>query len=331
MSDYNWADTGTGARKNNYNTSITGSQSKPTLNTSVLKKQTMPVYGPPYTSPAPRNTNANSPVASNTATPTNISTPGGTYLGRYDENKSTAELLKEQDPRLYNEINDYIDELKAEANGDFDFVVKFLKRQFETALGNDDVAKADFLAKVANVTEERIGRIPYDYDLMTGREKEDLSRYLQQADADDARQRQQEKEFEAQQQLAIEKEQKQVREGANERGMLNSGIEQRQAKEAQTARETNVINPQQSTFAYQQAMRDFNRSSAVLQSGRNLEDLTTEARRAAQDSQYAYDYGTEKANLSLEQRLAEIERERSSQYRGGLALQTQVNMESPSV
>jgi hypothetical protein len=329
MTDYKWADTGTGAIRNNHNTSIASYQSQPTLNTSVLKKQTMPVYGPVYNPPTQQNTTTNSPVASSTNT--SVNTSGGSYLGRYDENKSSAELLKEQDPRLYSEINEYIDELKAEANGDYDFVVKFLKRQFETALGTDDVAKADFLAKVANVTEERVGRIPYDYDLMTGREKEDLNRYLQQADADDARQRQQEKEFEAQQQLAIEQEQKQVREGANERGMLDSGIEKRQSQEAQTTRETNVIEPQRSTFAYQQAMRNFDRSGAILQSQRNLADLTTDARRSAQDSQYSFDYGIEKANLSLEQRLAEIEREKSSQYRSGLALQTQVNMKDPVV
>ena len=227
----------------------------------------------------------------------------------YKQSEDLTNKIKTEDPELYNAINKYIDDLRDTAQGDYDFVVKFLKRQFETALGSDDTARADFYAKVANTLEERIGRIPYDYDLMTGREKEDIGRYLQQADAEDVRQRQQEKEFEAQQQLASEKEQRDVRYGANERGMLNSGIEKRQAEETKTARETNIIKPQRSTFAYQQAMRDFNRTGAILQSQRNLADLTTEARRSAQDSQYSYDYGTGQAKMRLEERLREIDRE----------------------
>ena len=235
----------------------------------------------------------------------------------YEHSQDLKNKIKDQDPDLYSAINKYIDDLKNEAQGDYDFVVKFLKQQFQTALGSDDKARADFYAKVANTLEERVGRIPYDYELMTGREKEDLNRYLQQADANDTRQRELEREFESQQELAVEQEQKQVREGANERGMLDSGIEKRQASEVSRARETNVIEPQRSTFAYQQAMRDFDRTGAVLQSGRNLADLTTDARRAGQDSQYSYDYGKGKASRDLSSRLAQIDREQRLELERG--------------
>lgn len=235
----------------------------------------------------------------------------------YEQTKDLKSKIKAEDPELYKAINKYIDDLKKEAKGDYNFVVKFLKRQFETALGTDDAALASFYSQVANTLEERIGRIPYDYELMTGREKEDLALYLDQQDKADTRQREQEAEFEAQQQLAGDKEQREIRESASERGMLDSGIEKRQAEEARQEREVNVINPQRSMFAYQQALRDMDRSSAVLQSGRNIEDLTTTARRGAQDSQYSYDYGVGRADLSLAQRLAEIDREKRLEFESG--------------
>jgi hypothetical protein len=166
---------------------------------------------------------------------------------------------------------------------------------------------------------------------MTGREKEDIGNFLKQKDMEDSRQRVQEQEFEAQQEMMSEREQKQIRDEANERGMLDSGIEKRQSQEARQYRDTMEINPQKSTFAYQQALRDDQRRLGLMQSDRNLADLTTSARRGAQDSQYSYDYGTQKADLSLSQRLAELERERKSQYRGGLALQTEETMRDPVV
>jgi len=240
--------------------------------------------------------------------------------------KNTAELLKEQDSKLYDEINQYIDELKGEANGDYNFVVKFLKQQFNTALGTDDQARAQFFSKVANQLESRIGRIPFDYDLKTGREKEDIANYLKTKDMEDSRQRTTEKEFQAQQDLASKTEQKQIRQDANTRGMLDSGIEKRQSQEATTKRQVEQITPQRSMFAYQQALRDEQARVAQMQSGRNITDITTDARRGGIDTQNDYTYGTEKANLSLERRLAEIERTKKSQMRGGLALQTTETM-----
>jgi len=239
---------------------------------------------------------------------------------------TTSELLQQQDKKLFDEINQYIDELKGEAKGDYDFVVKFLKKQFETALGIDDKARADFFSKVANQLEARVGRIPFDYDLKTGREKQDMADYLKQKDAEDANQRIQEKQFKEQQDLAAKQEKEKIQQGANTRGMLGSGIEAKQQQEATQARQTNIIEPQNSTFAYQQALRDEKLRLAQQQSGRTLEDLTTEARRTGEDTQNDYTYGTEKAGRDLATRLAEIERSKKSQMRQGLALQTTATM-----
>jgi hypothetical protein len=233
-----------------------------------------------------------------------------------------SELLQQQDPELFGEINKYIDELKGEAQGDYDFVVKFLKRQYQMALGTDDKARAEFFTKVANQLEERVGRIPYDYELKTGREKEDMATYLKQKDMEDTRQRTQESEFNKQQDLAIKEEQKAVVEGANARGMLGSGIQQRQQTEVQEKRNTNIIDPQKSLFSYQQAIRDEKARVAQVQSDRNLADITTEARRGGQDEQYKYDYGSESAQRTLEKRLAALERERNSSIGEGLSMLT---------
>lgn len=235
---------------------------------------------------------------------------------------TTAERLQDQDRELYDEINKYIDELKGYAQGDYDFVVKYLKKQFETALGTDDKARAEFFKEVSNTLEKRIGRIPYDYELKTGREKEDIANFLKAKDEEDTEQRKQEIEFQAQQELASTKEQKVVKEGANERGMLDSGIEKRQSQEVATDRKVNVIDPQERKFAFQQALRDEDRRLGKISSERNLADIKTEARRGGEDEQSNLEYGTEKAKKTLEERLAEIERSRSQQMRSGLAVQT---------
>lgn len=241
---------------------------------------------------------------------------------------TAGEQLQQVDQELYDEINQYIDELKGYAQGDYDFVVKYLKKQFTTALGSDDSARADFFAKVANQLESRVGRIPYDYELKTGREKEDLANFLKQKDMEDADQRKQEVQFKEQQDLASEKEQKQIAENANASGLLGSGIEKRQKTEAAKERKTNIEDPQQRIFAYQQALRDEQRRLGIQGSERNIQDITTSARRAGQDEQVTLDYGTEKAKRTLEERLAELRRTQNQQYRSGLALQTTSSLEN---
>lgn len=231
---------------------------------------------------------------------------------------SAAEDLQQQDSQTFDDINQYIDELKGEAQGDYDFVVKYLKKQFESALGTDDTARAEFFTKVSNQLEERIGRIPYDYDLQTGREKEDYANFLKEKDMEDTDQRAQETEFKQQQDLAAKQEQKQITEGANERGMLDSGIEKRQQAEVAEERKVTQQDPQNRVFAYQQARRDEERRLGGVSSERNLADITTEARRGGQDEQFNYDKGSEGAERTLSKRLSELDRKKSSEM--GLAL-----------
>lgn len=67
-------------------------------------------------------------------------------------------------------VNKYTDDLIAESKGQRDLMAKKLDAEHKLALGNDDVEKAKFLETVADQLEQKIGRIPYDYQRYTQRE-----------------------------------------------------------------------------------------------------------------------------------------------------------------
>lgn len=228
-----------------------------------------------------------------------------------------ANKINSEDPTMMADINKYIDDLKNEAQGDYDFVVKFLKQQFQSALGTDDTARAEFFAKVANVTEKRIGRIPYDYEKYTGREKEDLANFLKQKDMEDTDQRKREVEFESQQTLAKESEQKGIDEAASTRGMLDSGINKRQQSETAEKRKIDITDPKQRVFSYEQALRNEQRRLGVAGSARTTADIEDKYRRLGEDTQFDYDRGTEGAGRSLSSKLAAIERTRRGELERG--------------
>lgn len=75
-----------------------------------------------------------------------------------------------------NDTDAYINDLLSSAGGDRDFAIKQLKREHDLALGTDDQARAQFLESVADKLEERIGTIPYDYNVGVTRTNEDLAR-----------------------------------------------------------------------------------------------------------------------------------------------------------
>lgn len=224
------------------------------------------------------------------------------------------EELERRNPEKSKEIDEYIGELMDYARDDYDFVVKFLKKQFESALGNNDGERAKFFAKVANGVEKSIGRIPYDYDLKTKREKEDINNYLKQKSMEDARQREEEQEFEQQQEYAEQEVDTQIREDANARGLLDSGIQKKTQQKAKYERKIMEVDPTKRAFAYRQALRNEDARIAKQESGRNLADIKTSARRAAEDEQFNYEYGEQRASKTLEERLRDLELQRKQEY-----------------
>lgn len=211
-----------------------------------------------------------------------------------------SEQLRSMDSSYEDEIAKYTDELKAAAQGNYDFVVKYLKQAHQMALGSNDAKKAEFLEKVGNTIEQQIGRIPFDYDQKTTREKEDIANYLKRS----AIQRQslttQQKQFNEQQAFGKQQEQQQAREASNSRGMLGSGIEANQLRKLALARKLSQEDPFNANQTLQTANLNQADAEANLQSGRNLTDITTNARRGAQDEIFNYNQGTEGASRTLE-------------------------------
>jgi hypothetical protein len=235
---------------------------------------------------------------------------------------SVDEQIRALDSQAADEINKYIDELKGEAQGDFDFITKFLKRQFETALGTDNQARAEFFSKVANQLEKRIGRIPFDFDLKTGREKVDIANFLRRQDIEDTDLRAREAEFEQQQEFATGIETEQRKEEFGARGLLDSGLQVKRRQQQEEARKLST-DPIRRAFDLERTRRTEQSKEAQLQSGRRLEDIQTGARRGAEDVQFGFDKGSEAAQLDFEKRLSAIERTGASERRNVLSLLTQ--------
>lgn len=235
---------------------------------------------------------------------------------------SIDEQIRKLDEEALDEVNKYIDELKGEAQGDFDFVVKFLKKQFETALGADDKQRADFFAKVANQLEKRIGRIPFDFEEKTGREKEDISNFLRRLDIEDTDLRTRELEFKAQEEFATGAETERRKEEFGGRGLLGSGLQKKRQQQQAQAREL-ATDPRRRAFELERTRRSEQRREAELQSGRRVEDITTGARRAGEDTQFGFEKGTEGAELDLSKRLSAITRTGAAEKRAVLTGLTQ--------
>ena len=226
--------------------------------------------------------------------------------------------ITQLDPEAAKAIDSYIDELKGEAQGDFDFVTKFLKRQFETSLGSNNVAKAEFFSKVANQLEKRIGRIPFDFDQKTGREKEDITNFLRRSSLEDTDLRAREVEFEKQEEFKQEVQTGQRKEEFSGRGLLGSGLEKKREQQQAEARKLET-DPRRRAFELERSRRAEQVQEAGLQSGRRLEDIKTGARRAGEDTEAGFARGTESAERSLEQRLAGISRTGRTEQRNVLA------------
>lgn len=231
--------------------------------------------------------------------------------------------IRSMDAGAADAIDKYISELRAEAQGDYDFIVKFLKKQHEIALGTDDQARASFFEKVADGLEQRIGRIPFDYEQKTGREKADIANYLRRLEIEKQDANNRETEFNAIQDFKGAEEDRLTKNTFNARGFLGSGLEQKERNRLALARRLTEQDPFNRQMALERARRTEQEGEAVLQSGRRLEDITTDARRAGIDENLAYEKGSEGAKLELNKRIGAIEREGAAERRRTLAALTQ--------
>lgn len=226
--------------------------------------------------------------------------PDGIWDDNYNRG-GVGSTLSSINPDQAANIDKYLADLKATAQQNYDFVVKYLKKQHEMALGANDQTRAKFLEQVANSYEESVGRIPFDYETKTAREKEDINNYLKSSEImkQDALTR--EKQFGEQQGFEKKQEQKQLSESMNTRGLLNSGIQQGESNKLALARQLFTEDPFYRSLNLEKTQRAEADRLKKIQSDRNLFDITTGARRDAQDTQTAVDKGTEGAALDKAQ------------------------------
>lgn len=246
--------------------------------------------------------------------------------GKYGSLIGDIGRLAQSNPTLKGVIdsdNAYIDQLIGEAQGDLNLMLKKLDAEHKLALGSDDGARADFLERVADKLEERIGRIPYDYERYTSRELESYARESGRvvSDKTTALKRLDEDEKVLRENARLEADQERELQGAelNERGILSSTRENATGLAGKNVRTLEgAINrkEQEITRAVGRDRFDIsqgaNRSLEDLLTGhtQTLEDIKTDARRGAIDQEQATSFGKESAQREFENRKTALERER---------------------
>ena len=224
----------------------------------------------------------------------------GVWDDNYFANRgSTGGVLGDINSDQLASINRYVEDLKATAKQNYDFVVKYLKQQHDAALGTNDTAKAQFLEKVASTYEKQVGRIPFDYETKTAREKEDIANYLKSSEIARQDQAARQGEFQAQDKFNSQQEQQANKESANARGLLGSGIQDKEANRLKLARQLFTEDPFYRSMNLETTQRNEADRLRQIQSDRNLFDITTGARRGAEDIQTATDKGNEAATVDL--------------------------------
>lgn len=238
---------------------------------------------------------------------------------------------------LYNSsstlVNQYVDKLIGQAQGDYDYAAKWIEANYKQALGTDDKQTQEFLKTVANTMEEKVGRIVFDYQTGSYRHEQDVSlvkdRTVQGRDLALKRLAEDEQVLKEQtvQQAEIDREQQgatlnargilsSTRENATglagkEVGMLEGDIQDRMsALERAGGRSKDDIN-----LTANQSLEDIG-----IADQRGREDLTTTTRRAGQDAKLGKEQGIEEAKRRLERLKQQYEAERTSQLKGVASL-----------
>lgn len=234
------------------------------------------------------------------------------------------------------QAEDYINQLIGGAQGDRDLAIRMLTRDHDLAVGSNDVQTAQFLEKVSDKLEEKIGRIPYDYEISSTRTSEDLARTtdVTNRNKDLALKRLSEDEAVWREQFG--KDTANVRQGQAEdlsqRGLITGkrenarGIASREVGQTEgditstlsaydraLGRQKGDINTQASDILF-----EANRGA-----GRTQEDLKTGARRGVIDTQDQFAFGKEAEQRRYEQRKQELERQLANLKNQGTTYATQ--------
>lgn len=246
--------------------------------------------------------------------------------GAFQSAPAGPSVYQQNFDKISGEVNKYVDELVKQAQGDFDFAAKWIENAYKVARGSDQGAQAEFLKKVANTLEEKVGRIAFDYQTQTYRVNQDAdiatSRTIQGRDMALRRLSEDEQTFRKQfaQQTEVEREQQDGSLNARgiysaprseqgglagrEIGRLETDISNRlSAYERQLGRGKEDIG-----IGSEQKLADIG-----LFKNRGLDDLTTTSRRGAIDADMERDSANQENLRKLEERKQAAERERRAQ------------------
>lgn len=232
---------------------------------------------------------------------------GAVFKGEYD--------------KLVGEANKIADELIQQAQGDFDFAAKWIESAYKLARGSDQGQQAEFLKQVANVLEEKVGRIAFDYQTGTYRvnQSADLAqnRTIQGRDLVLKRLEEDEQVFRKQFADQTQQERDEQDTSLNARGIYSAPRgEQGGLAGKEIGRLESTISDRLGAYERQLGRDRFDTTEGARQDvedigiarTRGLEDLTTGARRGAIDADNDRNYSMEEANRTLERQKLEAEK-----------------------
>lgn len=234
---------------------------------------------------------------------------------------------------LNDATNKYIDSLIDEAKGDRNFIIKKLDAEHDLALGTDNQAQAQFLEKVADGLEKRIGRIPYDYEKYTARELEDYARNSRIVAEDKStaltRLDEDERVYKEEARIAAKESRISKQEELASRGLIQGTLAQAggiAGQEAGKLENEILMNENALDRAVGRERFDINTSAFrsdeenLLNKNRNLDDIKTTARRGAGDQIMAYNFGKEDANRQFNKTKTSLNRQREYDLRSNKTL-----------
>lgn len=222
------------------------------------------------------------------------------------------------------QTDDYINQLIDQSKGDMDLAIRILTRDHDVAIGSNDEQTAQFLEKVSDSLEQKIGRIPYDYETASRRIGENLSRVedVTKRNTDLALSRLAEDEQVWKQNFGRQADdvRQTERESLSQRGLVSGTREQAQGLAGREVGQTET-DIRDTLSAYDRALArqrdDVNTSAedtlfdARREAERLGQDAKTEARRGVIDTQDTFKFGTEAERRRFEARQKELERQRT--------------------
>lgn len=210
------------------------------------------------------------------------------------------------------EIEAQVAELKTQAQGDYDFISKWIEKNYADAVGNNDTARAEIIKTVASDLEKSVGRIGYDFETGKYRIEQSKETALTRLKADEVELT---RSLKNEQDRAIQAQNTNL----NARGLMEGGS--RDTVEGLAGKN---INQQDTDYADKFAAlarsidekgQDINRSA-----DNSLTDLYTTTRRNLADATDTKDQSSESAKRALENKLKALELQKSQDLKTGESL-----------